>query len=475
MTVVSSEQRPTGDEPASPPPTTVDDHLDGEPAGRGRRRPKLPEFLGRATWRFYLFAPALIVAIVAAPMLAWKGFSILRNEDTGQVIGSETDPNAGGFQALVTPTPTELLVDVTPEGGLAGVTLITRPSQEGGGNIVFFPVGTLLEVPLRTPPEASLVAIYAEGGLSALEQRVETMLGAGITEMIEVPRAQWADLVEPVAPLTVQNPVAVQTTNAAGRPVSFPEGEIRLTAAQVGLYLQADTPDQADTVRITRHEAFWTAWMAALDVAGESAVPGEGETGIGGAVRGLIGGPRNLATLPATPVPVPGIPLSESDIFRPDVLAIVATVPDLIPFPVGVGRLRTRLVMGVEGQTDQLPDAAHTLVQAGAEISVIANDEEFDETETVVYFFRANQREKAQRLLEALGTGSLVKDTGLSDNVDVVVVLGQDYIDTLGGAAPPTTAPAGVSVPGTVPTGGGASGGIPGGVTPGAPGGEPVG
>lgn len=434
-----------------------------------RRVPEVPDFLRRATWRFYVFAPMLIVAIVAAPLLAWKGFSILKNEDTGQIISDVRDPDKGGFEALVTPTPTAVLVDVAPDGALVGVTLITRPSQEGGGNIVFFPVGTLLEVPLpdpnAAPLERSLVAIYAEGGLSALEQRVETMLGAGITEMIEVPQAQWADLVEPVAPLTVQNPVAVEATNPAGQPVSFPAGEIQVTAAQVGLYLQADTAEQADTVRLTRHEAFWAAWTAALDAAGGSAVPGEGENGIGAAVRGLVGGPRNVTTLPATPVPVPGLPLSESDIFRPDVLAVVATVPDIIPFPVGVGRLRTRLVMGVEGQTEQLPGAAHALVQAGAEIGVIANDEEFDETETVVYFFRENQREKAQRLLDALGTGTLVKDTALSDNVDVVAVLGQDYIDTLGGETPSTTAPTGVSVPPSVPTG----------ITPGAPGGEPVG
>ena len=346
--------------------TVVDDALDDGSPARERWTPQVPDVLRRATWRFYLFAPVLVVAIVAAPLLAMKGFSILRTEDTGQVISDETDPNAGGFQALVTPTPTSLLVDVAPDGTLAGVTLITLPSQEGGGNIVLFPVGTVLDVPLRVPPEATLVDIYAEGGLSALEQRIETMLGAGITEAVEVPRAQWAELVQPVAPLTVQNPVAAQTTNAAGQPVSFPAGEIQLTAAQVGLYLQADTPEQADTVRLTRHEAFWTSWMSALDEAGESAVPGEGEIGVGGAVRGLVGGPRNITTLPATPVPIPGVPLSESDLFRPNGLAIVATVPDLIPFPVGVGRLRTRLVMGVEDQTALLPDAAHTLVQAGS-------------------------------------------------------------------------------------------------------------
>ena len=145
--------------------------------------------------------------------------------------------------------------------------------------------------------------------------------------------------------------------------------------------------------------------------------------------------------------------------------------PSWPPFPTGVGRLRTRLVMGVEDQTERLGEVARTLVTAGAEVSVIANDDEFDETETVVYFFREDDREKAQRLLDALGTGTLVKDTALSDNIDVVVVLGQDYIDTLDGGTTATTLPAG----GTVPIGGAPAGGIPGGVTPGAPGGETTG
>ena len=466
MTVVSPDQRPTGDDPVEDGATPDEGDEGGEATVEGRPRRERPEFLRNVTWRFFLYAPVLLVLVIAAPMLAWKGFSILRTEDTGEVIGGIEDPEAPGFQALVTPTPTTLLADIAPDGSLAGVTLITLPSQDGGGNIVFFPVGTLLEVPLRTPPEATLVAIHAEGGLPALEQRLETMLGAGIGEVIEVPAGQWANLVAPVAPLTVQNPVAVETTDAAGQPLTFPEGEIQLTAAQVGPYLQADPDDQADTVRLSRHEAFWTAWMAALDEAGADAVPGEGEAGIGGAVRGLTGGPRNLEILPATPVPVPGIPLVESDVFRPDVLAILATVPDLIPFPQGVGRLRTRLVMGVEGQTERLGEVSRTLVQAGAEISVIANAEEFGEEETVVYFFRENQREKAQRLLDALGTGTLVKDTALSDTVDVVVVLGQDYIDRLGGASTATTLPGGATVP-VVST--------PGGVAPGPPGGETTG
>jgi LytR cell envelope-related transcriptional attenuator/LytR_cpsA_psr family len=473
MTVVSSDQRPTGDEPDAEPDTSIG--LELPEVRRRRELPSLrvPGFLKRATWRFYLFTPLLMVLVLAVPLLSWKGFQILRNEDTGDVIETATgNPDEPGYQALVNGTPTTVVADIGPDGTLQGVTLITVPSsEEGGGNVIFFPVGTLLEVPLRDPPELAMNALYAELGIDALEQRLETMLGAAVDEVVEVPRAQWAELVQPVAPLTVQNPTSVETTNDAGNPVSFPAGEIQLSAEQVGLYLQADSPEEADPVRIARHEAFWTAWLAALDEAGESAVPGEGETGVGGIVRGLIGGPRNFETLPATPVAIPNVPAIESDVFRPNTLEVVAKVPTWIPFPKGVGRLRTRLVMGVEGQTDQIADIAHTLVVAGSEIAVIANAEEWGEDQTQVVYFRDEQREQAQRLLDALGTGVLIKDSAPGDNFDVVVVIGQDFIDAGGGDEP-----AG-SVPGSVPTEADpSSGGLPeNGIQPGEPGGEPTG
>lgn len=463
--------------PEPQPASTVGlDLPEPETRARGKRPSfEVPEFVRRATWRFWLFAPIMAVLVFAVPVLAWKGFEILRTEKTGEEHNGPTDPDAPGYEALVTPTPTVLLLDKAPDQSLQGVTLITLPSQDGGGNIVFMPIGTLLPVPLHDPAEVALNAIYAEAGVTGLEQRLETMLGAAITEVVEVPRSQWANLVEPVAPLTVQNPSAATTTNADGLPVTFPEGEIQLTPPQVGLYLQADTTEEADTVRISRHDAFWTAWLAALDEAGPDAVPGEGETGVAGAVRRLIGGSRNQVTLPVTPVAVPGIPAIDSDIFRPVTLEIVAQVPTLIPFPTGVGRLRTRLVMGVEGQRDALPAIANLLVRAGAEIGVVANADPFGADATEVIFFRENQREKAQRLLDALGVGTLVKDTGEGENFDVVIVVGQDYIDSVGGETSATTVPGGLSVPDSVPTGGVPGNGIPGGVTPGLPGGEPTG
>jgi len=436
----------------------------------------VPGFLRRASWRFYAFTGVLSVLVLAVPVLAWKGFSILRNEETGNVIDEQRAPTEPGYEALVTPTPTTLLADIAPDGSLQGVTLITLPSEEGGGNIVFFPVGTVLPVPLRQPqPEAALNVIYAESGAAGLEQRIETMLGAAVNEFVAVPRGQWANLVRPVAPLTVQNPTAAETTNNAGNPVSFPAGEIQLSAEQVGLYLQADADDEADPVRIARHEAFWTAWLAALDEAGEGAIPGEGVAGVGGVVRGLIGGPRNMSTLPATPVAVPGIPAVESDIFRPDTLGIVAQVPSLIPFPTGVGRLRTRLVIGVEGQIDRVAEIAHTLVEAGAEVSVVANADEWGQTPTTqVVYFDGDDQEKAQRLLDALGVGELVDDTSPGDTFDVVVLVGEDFFAE-GADTPGTTGVEGGTVPSTVPIGGQPGNGIPGAVTPGAPGGETTG
>lgn len=470
----------------SPPPTTADrdeprggtvfdapadetvPDADGEGGGR------LPAALRNLTWRFWLFTPVLVVLALAVPILTWKGFHILRTEDTGQTIDVETDPTAPGYEALVTPTPTAMILDVGAQGTLTGATLLTRPTQDQGGDVVFFPPGTLLDVPLPdgTTVQQTMAEIEAGGGPPALEQRVETLLGAGIGEMIVVNEGEWAQLVAPVAPLTVTNPSSVTSTDAAGVEHSFPAGEIELAAQDVDAYLEALGPGETDLVRITREEAFLKAWLRALDEAGDEAIPGEGDTGIGAFVRGLAGGPRQFSVLPVDPVPIPGYSIIDSNIFQPRTLEIVVRVPELIPFPTGVGRMRTRLVDGAGGDPTLLATTARTLVQAGAEITVVANDEQFDEEETTVTFFKPEDRPEAQRLLDALGVGRLVRDTGINDTIDVVVVLGQDFADAAGGDEDGSS---GTTVP-PIPQGGGDTGtGIPGGITPGAPGGDPAG
>src|SRR4029453_13654155 len=142
----------------APAPTRDDRPSSG--SGRGF---EVPAFLRDLSWRFWVFTPALAVLVLAVPVLTWKGFSILRHEETGQRRDVVTDPAAEAYEALVTSTPTALQLDLDGAGALAGVTLLTRPSQQGGGNIVFLPWGTVMQVPLPGDAgvlERTLAQIY---------------------------------------------------------------------------------------------------------------------------------------------------------------------------------------------------------------------------------------------------------------------------------------------------------------------------
>ncbi|MEL7210914.1 MAG: hypothetical protein AAGK32_22220, partial [Actinomycetota bacterium] len=106
----------------------------------------------RVTWRSVLFTLILIPSALAVPYLGWRGAEILRNEDTGQVVDAVQDSSEPGFQALVTPTPTQLLVARDDTGRVAGVQVLALSDPSGGGTLVSIPVSTNLEVAFLDTP-----------------------------------------------------------------------------------------------------------------------------------------------------------------------------------------------------------------------------------------------------------------------------------------------------------------------------------
>ena len=161
------------------------------------------------------FVAALVVLVIAGPLLKLAGLRLVRSDELGNVIDAETDPNAPGFEALVESTPTLLLQQLDQTGALTGATLLSLRPGGAGGHVVFIPSGLLVEVPLTTAGQISLVQARADYGSETLEQRLENLLEAGIDLSVDVPPEQWAAVVEPAGTLTVDNPVALALT--AGR------------------------------------------------------------------------------------------------------------------------------------------------------------------------------------------------------------------------------------------------------------------
>lgn len=364
----------------------------------------------------------LLGLFVAGAGLTYAGSRIIRSSTEGEVLEPVDDPTAPGFEALVTPTPTmAVLHDL--DGALDAITVLTLPDAgSGGGGVVFVPTRVIEDIPvLGTAP---IEAAYDLGNPQFEAEVLGDLLGAGIGEVAVVDADRWAGLVEPVAPLAVENPDDLEVDGE----LRFPAGDIELEAEDVGPYLEARVEGQSELARLFRHETFWRAWLAAVaEAGGADAVPGELESGVGRFVRELAAGPAVLETLPvqaSSPEEFDDEPTFAAD---PD--AIADLVDELIPFPrsprPGV-RERLRVLNGTE-DLDAARRVAPELPPAGVEVVIIGNAASLDHETTTVAYVAPEHEEAADAVRDRLGVGEVTQDPRPSDVADITVTLGADH------------------------------------------------
>jgi len=366
---------------------------------RGARRPSRRWLAG--------FAAALVVCLVAAAGLAWLGFTTLRDSRTGRVVTSAS-PDEPGFEGFLEPTPT-LAVVVTHEGLLDAVHVLSLGTGDVGGGILLVPPRTRLGTGTGT-----IDFTFSFGGdEEAMRASIESVAGFGLDELVTIDEARWAELVAPVAPIVIDNPDELD---------GFPLGRLELTAEQVGDYLAARTEGESDLSRLARHEVLWEAWLAQVGTTGE--VPGELATGLGRFVRALAAGTHVVRTLPTTAV------VRDDGLFdyEVDEEARARVVTELVPYPRGTASAPRTLVRLLDGTGDQghVARNAPTVVGADASIVVVGNADRFDYDTTEIRYHQPDQREAAERLRRALGTGVVIEDVRPIDAFDVTIVLGTD-------------------------------------------------
>ncbi|MCU0269894.1 MAG: LCP family protein [Acidimicrobiales bacterium] len=418
---------PTADRPApdeqsvasggGPAAEGVDDVVVREQTPR-RRRPGW-------FWRFG-FPVVMVLLTIGIPVLVYAGRRIILESNDGRLLTEITDPSQPGWEAITEPTPTLLLVQTDEAGTPSSLTVLTL-SGEGSGGAVFVPMTTVLEVPgVGAVP---LDAAYEYGGIEALQKAVEGVLGTGMQTTVVVGPAEWADLVEPVGPLTVDNPDDVAVPGADGvERVVFPKGEITLAPDEVGTYLATRNSGENDLNRLVRHQAFWESWLAAIAASDDpAAVPGETDSGLGRFVTTLAGDRTSYYPLPVQTAPIPG---STESLYLPVTDQVESLVARLVPFPIGAppgARLRVRVLDGT-GQLDHGLDATPLLVEGGGQIDQIGNATTFDFTTTQIVYNDESRRAEVDRLAEALGVGEVLRTEETGDVVDVTVILGADFV-----------------------------------------------
>ncbi|CAN5663070.1 hypothetical protein BH20ACT2_BH20ACT2_11740 [soil metagenome] len=405
-------------------------------AGSGSRTQLRRSLRRRRRARRAAIGAALVFLVAAVPTLGYVGYRTVADSRGGQVLDPVTDPAAAGYQALVEPTPTALVVHADDEGDLAALTVLSLGPEGEGGGAIFVPVDTVAGNPEN---DIDRLATAYDRGLEVLRAEAGAIVGTGFGEVIEVDDARWAELLAPVGPLSVRNPEPLRSDPTLGEStVLFEAGDVTVAPDEAGRYLSTGASDDGDLDRVLRQQLFWQAWVDAVEAAGaDSAVPGEGTGGLRRFVGGLASGPAELEILSLEVDPI-----SSSDggpaRYLPDISAIAEQLVAVVPFPtapVPGGRVRTRLLSGVEGSGPP-EELAEPLVLAGAEISVIGNAGRFGAGSTVVEYYSVTREDEAERLVEALGAGEAVFVEGSGDSLDVTVVVGRDLLDEGPGGSP---------------------------------------
>src|SRR3954454_2263975 len=80
------------------------------------------------------FAASVLLLVAAVPTLGWVGVKLIRDSKAGKLVTRVSDPRAPGYEAIVAPTPTALLVHRDAAGALVGLTFLALGGSAGGGS-----------------------------------------------------------------------------------------------------------------------------------------------------------------------------------------------------------------------------------------------------------------------------------------------------------------------------------------------------
>ncbi len=355
------------------------------------------------------------------------------------VEGSGDDPPAA---TVTSPTP-ERVTEVAPTAAvvqvdgdeLVGVSVaVLAPAGQPGGSLVLVPVGTWVDVPgLGLEP---LRRAHELGGSDRVALSLENLLGVGLDQVVVLDARSWARRVEPVAPLVIDNPAAIERIGDDGRVLTvWPEGEVVLDADEVGAFLAASSYDEPDLDRLVRHGVVWRAWLEGL--AGIEVAAGDERADLDAFLDRLAAGPLDVRLVPVETLTGTG----RDTEYSLDRDGVDALVDEVLPGAASASaeRVRVQLLNGA-GAPGLAARATEVLVPAGARVDVRDNAQDFDHEVTQFVYYRDDQRAGALRLRNALGVGDVVKGLEPLDVIDVTVVLGRDFASV--SADPTGVAPA---------------------------------
>ena len=310
---------------------------------------------------------------------------------------------------------TLLLVHHSPLFGNDLIVLLGR--DRASGSALLIPAATQLDVPALGV--ATLGAISVDDQGARLATSVENVVGVRVDRTVVLDDPGLTAVMGPSAPLRVALSAQVEILLP---PATFVAGEQDLSAAQATqLMVGPQSVNELD--RLVTLGTVLDAWLGRLKEPSVARQTTDLQSGLAPLVATALAPDHQINTLPVDSIAITGG--ERFAVREPDLVAYV-----LRAFPrerLGSGRGRPRVeVLNGTGFLGVAQAVADKVVPAGGKITLTENIQGFGQTDTEVVYFQDQWRDGAQRLLDAMGCGSLRKarkDLGISD---VTIVVGSD-------------------------------------------------
>jgi hypothetical protein len=202
------------------------------------------------------FVFGLVIAL-CVPVLSYAAVNLIRNSKEG------TCKNCEQPEVSIPPTPLSMLATVDA-GKVTTITVmaLSPPDASGGakgGTFIVVPVGAETSSP-TTGERMRVADVYGSGDAVGLKTAVEGLLGVTISEYAVLDASGTQEFLTPVAPIEVDLTEPVLETAPDGTAHElFPVGTQRLDAAQMAQFLMARAPNEGELDRLERIGEFWTA------------------------------------------------------------------------------------------------------------------------------------------------------------------------------------------------------------------------
>jgi len=380
----------------------------------------------------------VLLLIAAFAVVAVGALTLLDSEEGEAVAVDERE-------VITLPdTPNAMLAVSDDAGRLTSLVVATLDPTGEGGSIVTVPVNADANAGLATEV-VPLRSVFDPDDVQPLRLALEGMLAITLERADTVGAAELADLVEPLTPVDVQLPENVVDSDSDGRGVVARKGDRTLRAVVAGDVLAAHNRAGKS---YNHHDVDVEVWSAladeapALEPRDDPEVPPETTLELFADLwRGEVD-VRDLAISVAVADP-DGPNIDSVIVDRRDALLVFAQVsPSLVSKPNQA--LSFRLVSRFN---DEQLDASDGLFESNAEVArrfigellffqgnLVSADTnaavEGAEEVTLVEVADARFVDDLEELADAtFGASEVVEATRLIDGVDVVVTLGESFIE----------------------------------------------